>query len=286
MTTQEFDSARYKAAQRREWDAAAAGWSKWWETIESGAQPVSDRLVELAGVQPGHTVLDVATGIGEPCLTAARRVGSTGRVVGTDQSPQMLSIAWERANHLGLTNVEFREIDAAVPDLPEATFDAGLCRWGLMFLPNLAGALTGIHRLLAPGGRFAAAVWGGPQAVPMISLAMGVMRQMMDLPPPPQGAPGPFSLADASKLEQALRRAGFADVGSEQLTLTMEFASGEAYVALLQDIAAPISAMLADKPAELREGVWRAIADAAGQYATADGTVVMENQTVLVAGRA
>ena len=75
-------------------------------------------------------------------------------------------------------------------------------------------------------------------------------------------------------------------MGSEQLTLTMEFASGEAYVALLQDIAAPISAMLADKPAELREGVWRAIADAAGQYATADGTVVMENQTVLVAGRA
>lgn len=77
MTTQEFDAARYKSAQRQEWDAVDAGWSKWWEIIEKGAQHVSDRLVELAAVKPGHQVLDVATGIGEPCLRR-KNVGPLG----------------------------------------------------------------------------------------------------------------------------------------------------------------------------------------------------------------
>ena len=50
MSTNVFDPTKYKAAQRAEWDEAATGWRKWWETIERGAQPVSDRLVELAGI--------------------------------------------------------------------------------------------------------------------------------------------------------------------------------------------------------------------------------------------
>ena len=285
MATQEFDATRYKSAQRQEWDAVAVGWSKWWETIEKGAQHVSDRLVELADVQPGHHVLDVATGIGEPCLTAARRVGATGSVTGTDQSQQMLAIARDRALALGLTNVEFREMDAEALDLPEESFDAVLCRWGLMFLPNLAGALGGIHRLLAPGGRLAATVWAEPQAVPIISLPMGVMRQMVDVPAPPPGAPGPFSLADADALEQAMRQAGFTDVGSEHVHVSFEIPSAEAYVSYLQDVAAPISAMLSDKPTDLREQVWQAIAGAARQYATTDGTIRMENDAICVSGR-
>ena len=88
-----------------------------------------------------------------------------------------------------------------------------------MFLPNLAGALSGIHRLVASGGRLAAAVWAEPQAVPMLSLPMGVMRHMMDMPAPPPGAPGPFSLADAGTLEEALKQAGFTDVRSERLSV-------------------------------------------------------------------
>ncbi len=285
MATQEFDEVRYKSDQRESWDAVAAGWSTWWATIEKGAQDVSDRLVELADIQPGHRVLDVATGIGEPCLTAARRVGTTGSVIGTDLSPQMLAIGRERATALGLTNVDFREMDAEALDLPDESFDAVLCRFGLMFLLNLAGALSGIHRLVAPGGRFAAAVWGEPQTVPMLSLPMGVMRQMMDVPAPPPGAPGPFSLADAGTLEEALKQAGFTDVRSERLSASMDFLSVEAYLSMLQDTAAPISAALADKPADLREKVLQAIADAAGHYATADGTIRMDNEAICVTGR-
>ena len=97
MADQSDDVRRLKNEQKRDWDAAAAGWKKWWAVLEHGAQPVSDRLVELAGVGAGARVLDVATGSGEPAVTAARRAAPGGRVIAVDQSPGMLSIARERA---------------------------------------------------------------------------------------------------------------------------------------------------------------------------------------------
>ena len=118
MTTQQFDPARYKEGQRQEWDAVATGWRKWWEIIEGGARQVSDRMLELAEIQTGQRVLDVATGIGEPAVSAARKVGPTGHVVATDQSPQMLEIARERAASLGLQNMEFKVTDAEALELP------------------------------------------------------------------------------------------------------------------------------------------------------------------------
>jgi len=153
------DPKQLKDEQRRDWDAAAAGWKKWWPLFERSAQHVSDRLVELAGVGIGARVLDIATGNGEPALTAARRVGPGGRVIATDQSVGMLTIARERAAALGVANVEFREIDGESLAIPESDFDAVLCRWGLMFMPDVKGALIGIHQRLRAGGRLATSVW-------------------------------------------------------------------------------------------------------------------------------
>ena len=146
MSTQPFDPAEYKAGQRQEWGAAADGWRRQWETIERFSQPVSDRLVELTRIRPGHRVLDVATGIGEPAVTAARAVGPSGSVVATDQAPEMLAIARERIAALGLRNIEFHEMDAEALDLPEESFNALLCRWGLMFLPNLDSLVKSLFR--------------------------------------------------------------------------------------------------------------------------------------------
>src|SRR5919197_2211842 len=104
-----FNPEQFKAQQRQMWDNAAAGWQAWWENIERGAQKVSDRLVEMAQINPGDSVLDIATGIGEPAVTAAKRVKPNGRVVATDISPQMLAIAKTRAKSLGLDGImEFR----------------------------------------------------------------------------------------------------------------------------------------------------------------------------------
>ena len=286
MTTQAFDPRQYKQRQRQEWDAVAAGWRRWWERIEGGAQHVSDRLLELAEVQPGQRVLDVATGIGEPAVSAARRVGPSGHVTATDQSPQMLEIARERAAALGLQNIEFKEMDAETLELPEGSFDAALCRYGLMFLPDLPAALSRISASLTPGGRMAAAVWDVPPKTPMVSLAMGVLQQMFQLPQPPAGAPGPFALADPSVLEEGLADVGFNDIRTERITVTIEFPSATEYTDFIGDVAAPVRAMLASQPAEKQAEAWRAIADAAGQFAGADGVVRMPNETILVAARA
>ncbi|MGA7368441.1 MAG: class I SAM-dependent methyltransferase [Nitrososphaeraceae archaeon] len=92
-----FDSEQYKASQRQGWDTVASGWQKWWKTTEAASEKVSKRLIELAAIKEGSRVLDVATGIGEPSITAAQQVGNSGHVLAIDISSQMLSIAKQRA---------------------------------------------------------------------------------------------------------------------------------------------------------------------------------------------
>ncbi len=285
MSTQAFDPAAYKAGQRRDWTEAAEGWRKWWRRVEAMAGPVGDRLIQLAAVRPGHRVLDVATGIGEPAVTAARLVGPAGRVVGTDISPGMLEVARERAAELGLGNVEFHEMDAEALDLPESTFDAVLCRFGLMFLPDVDRTLGGIRRLLVPGGRFAASVWGPPERVPMNSVTFGAVARVLELPPPARGTPGLFSLADAAVLACKLRAAGFVEVETETLLVQAEFDSLGEFMLFLQEVAAPINNLLADESPERRAQVWRAVAEANEQFVGADGRLQASGESILVAGR-
>src|SRR5687768_4991755 len=227
MSAQSDDLTRDADGQGQQWDSVAAGWGKWWRTIENGARCVSERMLDLAEVRPGHRVLDIATGIGEPALLAASRVGPKGRVVATDLSSRMLDIARERAASLGLTNVEFREVDAERLDFPDGSFDVVLCRWGIMSLPNPSNTLVAIRRMLTPDGSFATAVWeAGPRGRPLASLASAVARDMFDSPSPPQEAPAlPGSARKA--LEEEMTRARFRDIRVEELTLALDFPTAE-----------------------------------------------------------
>ena len=107
---------------------AAPGWQACWETIEHGAQKVSDKIVGLSEIKPGDKVLDIATGIGEPAISAARKVVPSGKVIAIDISPQMLAIAKTRATLLGLDNImEFREMDGEKLDFSD--LDANLTQF-------------------------------------------------------------------------------------------------------------------------------------------------------------
>ena len=285
MNTPAFDPLHYKTLQRHEWGVSAAGWKQHWAIWERAAQHVNARLVELARVDAGHQVLDIATGLGEPAFTVARRVGPAGRVVATDVSPQMLALAREGARMLGLQNIEFREMDAEEPDLPAHTFQAIVCRWGLMFLPHLSTALCKLRRLLVPGGRLAAAVWGPPERAPAMSLPMGIIRQTLALPPPPAGTPGAFSLADAGVLERTFTQAGFTEVHTEWLTVTFEYASVEEFIQERQATSANTRAMLAEASAPEQAAIWHAVAAAVQPYATAEGGLRMPNDALCVVGQ-
>jgi ubiquinone/menaquinone biosynthesis C-methylase UbiE len=279
------DPNALKRDQRAMWDDSAAGWNKWWPTFERAAQKVSDRLVALAGVRAGARVLDIATGNGEPAVTAARLAGTSGHVTGVDQSPGMLAIARERANTLRLTNLEFIESDAEAMALPAASFDACVCRWGLMFMPDLPAVLRTLHRALKPGGGFATAVWNSGDKVPMITLAADAVRQIAGLKPPPPGALEPTRLADTSILKAALEQAGFSLLAIEPMAVTFEFATIAEFIAFRSEVGRA-QAMMARLDAATRARVQAAIGDAAQKFKGSDGRVRLSNETICFSARA
>jgi ubiquinone/menaquinone biosynthesis C-methylase UbiE len=281
------NSEQYKEGQRQGWDSVADGWQKWSKITETAAEKVSRRLIELAEIKQGSTVLDIATGIGEPAITAAKQVGNSGHVLAIDISSQMLSIAKQRAISLGLEQViEFKEGDAETIDLPASTFDAALCRFGLMFLPDLRTGLSNIYKSLVDGGRLAAAVWASPDNVPFIAVALNtVMKETKSPPPPAPGTPGPFSLSDENMLRNSLIESGFKDVTIERIDVSLNFDSAEVYTSYVYETAAPIQAILANQPQERIEEILKAITESARKYTENDTrSVRMINEAICVVG--
>lgn len=286
MMVDPSESEQIKRHQQLDWDSAAAGWKKWWRVFERSAQHVSDRLVELAAVKPGDRVVDLATGTGEPALTAARRVGASGRIVAIDQSSGMIAVARERAAALGLANVDFRVGDIEALGLDAASFDAALCRWGLMFVPDLDRGLRAIRATLKSGARFATAVWSPPEKNPMISLGGDAVRRIAGLPPRPPDALDPFRLADVSILERALGNAGFGGVETFRVAVSFEFASLDEFTEFRNDVSTPFRAMMARCTPAQRNEIMRALADAAAAYRRPEGSLNLLNETFCVVSRA
>jgi ubiquinone/menaquinone biosynthesis C-methylase UbiE len=277
---------QYKKNQRQGWNSVADGWQKWWKVTETGIEKVSRRLIQLAEIKPGSTVLDIATGLGEPSITAAKEVGNSGHVLATDISSQMLSIAKQRATSLGLGQViEFKEGDAETIELSPSTFDAALCRFGLMFLSDLRTGLSNIYRSLVDGGRLAAAVWASPDKVPIIALGLNSVMKETRSQPPPAGVPGPFSLSDENILTNFLARSGFKDVTIERMDVTFNFDSAESYTDYVYETAAPLQALLANQTQERREEILKAITESAREYAKKNtGSMRLSNEVICVVG--
>ena len=280
-----IDSKQYKEDLRRGYDNAAPGWQKWWKTIESATEGVSKRLVELAEIKPGSKVLDIATGIGEPALTAAKQVGKTGEILAIDISSQMLSFAKQRAISLGLQDlVEFKEGDVETIDLPSSTFDAALCRWGLMFLPNPKAGLSNIYSSLVKGGHFAAAVWATPVKVPFISVPMNIV--LKETNSQPQGTLGPFSMSDQNNLKKFYEESGFMHHIIERINVVSDFDSTDDFTAFTIDHGGPaLQKILAGETNERREQILKAISKGSEKYADSTGKVRFENEAILIVGK-
>lgn len=286
----------------------AEGWQKWWKTFEQHAKTVNERLVELAEIKQGDKVLDIATGIGEPAINAARKVGINGHVLATDISPQMLKIAKQRSISFGLQDiVEFKEINAERIDndlqslLQLSSFNAVLCRWGLMFVPNLTSTLTNIHKLLSSGGKVVTAVWSEPVKVPKLYAAIdfatreiGISSTITDKHSTYAKILSPFSLAIINIVKDALVEAGFKDIHIEYLNVVFEFASGEEYTNFAKAVIAPIHDMLANETETRREKIWKALAaEVDRKYVSVNNksniyhstSIRMENEAICIVGR-
>jgi SAM-dependent methyltransferase len=282
--TSTVEPVEFRTGQRTQWNGAADGWKKWSPLIDRGTAVVSERLVELARIGSGDRVLDVATGYGEPALTAARRVGPEGEVVATDISAEMLAFGHERAAAAGLANVRFVESDAASLDFPERSFDAALSRWGIIFEPEPEATAARIRGLLTPGARMAIASWGSIDRVPMFALTFGTLVERLQLAPPPPGTPGPLARPTRESIAALLEGGGFSDVEVEDVEAVFEYASPEEFVTCLREIAPPITAALAQFPPDVQDDAWAAIHEATRKHAGGDGSFTISNQALLAAG--
>jgi ubiquinone/menaquinone biosynthesis C-methylase UbiE len=280
-----IDRDEFRDSQREAWSSVAGGWMNWWRVFENGATRLNERLVERSGAKLGDRVLDVATGIGEPALTAARVVGPDGHVLATDLSPVMLERAAERARDLGITHVEFREADAQELDVEPGSFDAATSRWGLMLMLEPERALARIFAALRPGGGLAAAVWGPPETAPFLATAGRVAVRELGIEPPNPDAPGPFRLSEEGALDRLFEAAGFVDVEHELVAVTMSFATPDEYVAFVGDLSSSLRATLAAHPAEARERVWNGIRSEVAAHCTEAGGPTFDNRSWCVWGR-
>ena len=242
-----MDQEAAKAREHAAWSKVAPGW-RWHDArLRRYAAPVTERLV--AGLEPGDFVLDVAAGTGEPSISAAQRVGPTGRVIATDFVEEMLAVARQKASQLGLQNLELRLIDAERIDAAAGSFDAITMRFGLMFMPDPAAFLEGARRALKPGGHIALAVWAGPDRNPWAAVPMAVLKRHMEIPAPLPGAPGIFAFADPARLRSALEGAGFEDVTIEEVKVTMsDFDTGVEFASFTLDVAGPIALLFDQLP--------------------------------------
>lgn len=266
-----FDPVRYKETTREQWQTAAEAWRRWTPAIQTWLGPATERMLDLAKIGTGDDVLDVAAGAGEPAITTARRVGPAGSVLATDISANILDYAKQAARQQGVANLTTQVMDGEYLELPDATFDAVISRVGLIYFPDQQRALTGIRRVLRPGGRVAAIVYGPADRNQFFSIPIGIIRRRAQLPPPAPGQPGPFSLGGPGVLADAYRRAGFREVVTETLDAPVRMRSAAECVQFERESFGALHQMMAGLSEAERAETWDEIAHELRQFEGPDG---------------
>ena len=269
----DFDPVAYKETTRRQWQDAAEAWHRWGPTLGRWLGPATEIMFDLARIDRGDHVLDVAAGAGDQTLSAARRVGPEGRVLATDISSRILELAAMEAKRAALDNIDVRVMDGEALDLPDASFDAVVSRVGLIYFPDRQRALAGMKRVLKPGGRVAAIVYSTAENNGFFSVPVSIIRRRANLGPPLPGQPGPFSLGGAGVLEKALHDAGFREVEARVIPAPLRLPGAAECLRFEKESFGALHTMLAGLGEAERAEAWDEIARALAAFEGPDGFV-------------
>jgi SAM-dependent methyltransferase len=267
----EFDATKYKNAQREQWNRDAAAWRRWNPTLDRWYGEATRVMLDMAQVRSGQHVLDVAAGAGEPAVSAAQRVGPNGRVLATDLSEGIIELAHQVAVERGFKQIETRAMDGEKLDLPDASFDAVICRLGLMYMPHPVTALTEWRRVLKSGGRAAVVIFSTPDRNAWGAPAVSIIRRRANLPPPAPGQPGPYSLGAPGMLEGLFRQAGFSNAEVRAVPAPLEMASAAEYMQLAREAFGAFNAMMAHLSPPERESTWDEVEETMRSFESAGG---------------
>jgi ubiquinone/menaquinone biosynthesis C-methylase UbiE len=253
------------------WSAVAPGWERNADFIDSRTADLTATMLDAVALEPGDRVLELACGPGGLGLAAAERVGSQGEIVLSDVVPAMTEIAAARAMDRGLGNVSTLDLDLERIDQPDESYDAVLCREGIMLVPDPKQAAMEVRRVLKPGGRAAVSVWGPQERNPWLGAMLGAVGAQLGGTFPPPGMPGPFALDGRDKLLTVLSDAGFEDIDVSEVEAPWRGASFDQWWQVTSALAGPLAKVLEAQPPEAVEGIRSHAREALAGYETADG---------------
>jgi len=267
------------------WTNSAPYWEKHRETMRRMFAPVSEALIEDAEVAAGNTVLDVATGFGEPALRVAEVVGASGEVVGVDPIAGMIDAATRAAALLPVKNARFEVAGADKLPFPDDRFDAVVSRFGIMFFPSPLNGIREMLRVLKPGRKMALAVWHFGDNNPFHHALARIVDRYVPEPALPPDAPDAFRFAPPGKLKEVMIEGEVHEVTERLLHFPINLSlSLEEFWNLRLDISEKLRQRLATLAPDTLSDLKRQTLDAFRPYSTAAGLSIPA-EVLIVSGR-
>jgi ubiquinone/menaquinone biosynthesis C-methylase UbiE len=258
-----------KERSREIWDEMAPGWERQNVCLWRASESLARWMVDALDPSPGETILDIAAGPGDTGFLAAER---GARLISTDFAAEMTAVAARAAEARGLTNVECRQLDAEKMDLPDASVDGVLCRWGFMLMQDPAAALRESKRVLRVGGKLVFSVWGPPEANPWVTIPVVVAVSRGLTEPADARAPGGmFSMADEGGVRAMLRDAKFQHIELSTFPITWRF---DDLWSFYTELAGAVAALVKSAPSETVAAFKEAVRAAADTYRTESGYTI------------
>jgi SAM-dependent methyltransferase len=267
------------------WTNTAPYWEKHRETMRRMFAPVSEALIEDGEVVAGNSVLDVATGTGEPALRVAEVVGASGEVVGADPSAGMIDAATRAAARLALQNARFEVAGADDLPFPDDRFDAVVSRFGVMFFPSPLNGIRQMLRVLKPGQKMALAVWHFVDKNPFHHELARIVDRYAPEPALPPDAPDAFRFAPPGKLKEIMIEAEVHEVTERLFHFPINVSlSDEEFWNLRLEMSEKLRQRLATLPPDALSDLKRQALDAFRTYATTAG-LSFPAEALIVSGR-
>jgi ubiquinone/menaquinone biosynthesis C-methylase UbiE len=279
METQQI---QIREQQKEVWNKFSAGWKKWDDLTMDFLKPMADAIIGL--LKPGgtDTVLDVASGTGEPGLTIATMLNG-GKVIAIDLAEGMLEVARENAERRGISNFKTISCDVSALPFQDNSFDAISCRFGFMFFPDMLVAAKEMLRVLKPGGRIAVTVWSEPEKNQWATSILSIVNRNMKTAPPPQEAPGLFRCARSGMIPELFKQAGLRNIIETGVSSKLVPGNRKAYWNFMTEVAAPVVAALSNADCEMKVKIRSEVFDLIKETYP-NGSLALESDAFVIYG--